>query len=165
MATLIVLHGLPGVGKTTVCRELDERYPELFYADIGASSEMGEKPMFEICISLFGRAGPGQSLLTEGVLLKRRYRDKFIAEVIRGVKKTYQVDLVSPCVIYVNERDMDFLSTRRNRSVEDYLAMYNELETGSRDFDYVDYRTDSDERQDLEERLRRLESIITPQLR
>jgi len=148
------MHGLPGAGKTTVCRKLTERCAGIYYVDLGNSPDFRHRPIAEICIEQYRAHGDGRNLITEGFLPKTAARDRLASTIVA------ECGLDRALIVGLDETDMAFLSTRRNRSSEEYELKRKEIEFGSRRHEYLHYISTPDERGSVEERARRLVELL-----
>ena len=154
MKAFILMHGLPGVGKTTVCRQLAEACRDLQYVDLGKDPDFGKRPMLEICVDRYRASGQDRNLLTEGHLPKMASRD----HLVRNVLSACGFDRA--LIVGLDEADMDFLATRRNRTSAEYASLRDDTEFGSRKFDYIRYTSSPNERNSVDERTRNLRHRI-----
>jgi hypothetical protein len=161
---IVLLHGLPGAGKTTVSRLIAEASSDFLFVDLGSHPEFRDRPMYEICEEEYLAKGDGKSLITEGVLGGKSGRDRFVSKLIEGTAET-EHPLVGGLIVFLDEGDLEVLAGRRNRKVEYYAEMRAEIEEGSEDFDYVHYRPRPDEQGHPEVRAERLLEIIRERLR
>lgn len=155
---LIVIFGLPGVGKTTACRMLSRSFPELYYADTRSDPRWKSLPMYEVCSLAYLEHGRGKHLLTDGTLPRVRPRDRFIRNVLQRCGE--HVRFAATLSIMIHDDDFDVLSTRRKRSPDEYAELMAELEPGSSVGDFARYTADPEERTNPDERARRLEGLI-----
>lgn len=157
----VLMHGLPGVGKTTACRKLSELCADLFYADMGAHPEFRKRSMMEICAELYVRNDCRGSLITEGVFLTKQHRDGFIEYVSSTIGAQCGVTFDRRLIVYLRETDMAFMSRRRrNRTPEEYRTLLDSIETGSDVADYVVYDSMPGERDELTARVSGLLNAI-----
>lgn len=158
MKTLLLIHGLPGAGKTTLCRRMAESRDDLFYVDLGKHPDFRQRPMIDICIEQYRQQGAGRSLLSEGYLPKMAARDRLADKMLSGC------GLERAVIVGLDETDMDFLALRRNRSSEEYEALRREVEFGSKRHDYIHYSSSPGERDSVDERAQRLTDLVTAKL-
>lgn len=149
---------LPGVGKTAVCRRLAERCLDLHYVDLGKNPDFRNRPIAEICIDQYRIHGDGRSLITEGFLPKAGARDKLAKKVLEAC------GLDMALIVGLDETDMEFLSTRRRRSSQEYELKRRKIEFGSRHYDYIHYMSTPDERASVDERAERLIGLLEVKL-
>ncbi|HEX7034355.1 MAG TPA: hypothetical protein VF210_01195 [Pseudomonadales bacterium] len=130
---LVLLHGSPGAGKSTLARGVAEMLPDLYYADMGRHPEFGRRPMFALCAELYEQQGNGGSLITEGVLPNASSRDRLVSRLISRFRDSTPFD--SAVILHVVVPP-EVLATRRRRSVEDYERMARAVQAGSSRFEY-----------------------------
>src|SRR5690606_41562927 len=114
---MILLHGLPGAGKSTLARGVASSIDGLYYADLGAHPDFGKRSMIELCVELYDQNGIGRSLLTEGVFRSTSSRDSFVRHVVRHAQQRHPFDAA---IIFRLVVDLEVLTSRRNRSLADY---------------------------------------------
>ncbi|MBN1607195.1 MAG: hypothetical protein JW940_11225 [Polyangiaceae bacterium] len=114
--------------------------------------------MIDICVREYLAHGGGQHLLTEGVMAKRRHRDAFVKAVAA------RCSLARALMLYVREDDLEFMTTRRRRSAEEYQALTDKIEVGSGKYDYVVYQSDAEERRDIDVRTSRVGFVLAKRL-
>lgn len=158
MKVLLLIHGLPGAGKTTLCRRLAESRHDLYYVDLGKHPDFRQRPMIDICIDQYRLHGAGRNLLSEGYLPKMAARDKLADRMLSGC------DLERAVIVGLDETDMDFLARRRNRSSGEYEALRSEVEFGSKRHAYIHYLSLPEERDSVDERVRRLSDLVSAKL-
>ena len=151
----VLLHGLPGSGKSSVCRCL-MRKTGWFYANIGAAADFVKVPMPAICSRLYLENGAGAPLITEGFMQSRVVRDRFVT-CVRDILSQSGVFLIRPLIIFWDEPDLRTLAKRRNRTVEEYEQLQKETEIGSRQYEYTIYKCGTET---LEERADRILDLI-----
>ncbi len=132
-AHLILVHGPPGAGKSTVCNEI-HAISDLAYVDLASSSLFRQAPMDNICSSLYLQNHIGKSFVTEGVFPKRQFRDAFVAKVAKKICEEACLQLV-PFIVYLSESPTA-LSQRRRRSADEYRKIINSFQLGSRNYPY-----------------------------
>ena len=159
-----LFHGLPGVGKTALCKQLAATMPNMFFANLAASPDFKKMPMRSICVSMYGGAPSGSSLITEGVLPTISSRDKLVNSVLSGIRASYDISFDVVGIVFIRESDWMFMSKRRNRSAEEYRRANETMQPGSADFEYIVYEPDDTERGNLDERTRRISSLLTARL-
>jgi hypothetical protein len=154
---LILLHGLPGAGKSTLARGVAELLPDLYYADVSSYPGFRVRPMSTLCSEFYDLYGRGQSLITEGVLPTASYRDTLVSKLMDHVRGSTPFDSAVILRVVV---DLDVLSSRRKRSRSEYEKMAARVQPGSTKFDYHTFeaavRSEQSQGQDIE----RLASII-----
>ncbi len=133
-----LIYGLPGAGKTTLCRELIGQNDDVFFADIGASSDFGGKSMFRVCAELFMNEGAEKHLLTEACLPRMTGRDKFVTNVLTCIKEESGITFNDVLVIYIDE-DPNRLCLRRKRTAQEYTDMKAGIQPGSKIYKHEIY--------------------------
>lgn len=133
-----LIYGLPGAGKTSLCREIIGLRDDVFFADMGASPDFGEKSMFKVCAELFLNAGEEKHLLTEACLPQLATRDAFVTNVLSYVKEKSGVVFDDVLLIYLDE-DPERLCLRRRRTIEEYSDMKSKIKEGSKLYDHKKY--------------------------
>jgi GTPase SAR1 family protein len=131
MQRMLVLYGLPGAGKTTLCRALADH--GFCYADITQHPLWDEKtvPYWRMAFEMYQQNGNGNGFLTEGVLGDRARRDHFVDRIWKklGAENRFE----KPLIIHVKEC-ISILDSRRpgrnRRSLKNggQTASYSELE-------------------------------------
>lgn len=145
-----MIHGLPGCGKTTLCRRLAERFAGYQYVDLGMNPQFRKQPMMDLCIQEYRSDGAAGNLVTEGYLPKLGVRDRMATGILSGC------GLDKALIIGLDELDMDLLASRRNRSAADYELMRGDIEFGSIKHAYVHYSSMPGQRETVDERLDRI---------
>ncbi len=133
-----LIYGLPGAGKTSLCRELIGLRDDIFFADMGASPDFGEKSMFKVCAELFLNAGEEKHLLTEACLPQLAIRDGFVTNVLSYVKEQSGTVFDDVLVIYLDE-DPERLHLRRRRTAQEYSDMKSKIQEGSKLYKHEKY--------------------------
>jgi adenylate kinase family enzyme len=136
--SLFVIHGLPGAGKTTLCTALAKAMPSIFFADIGAEMRSTGRRMVDLITERYRNEGARRSLLTEGVLPRRRPRDKFVERLIADLSLEHGITFSGSLVAFLDE-NVELMSRRRNRSADEYREMRVGLQTGSSRHEYLIY--------------------------
>lgn len=134
--TFLLLHGLPGVGKTTLCRIFSELRSDFFYADMAAHADFRNRAMWEICATEYIAHGLSKSLITDAWAPKIGFRDRFVSRVQEAIRDNSSVGFDCARIVYLSEDDDALLSSRRNRSPEEYSALREEIEVGSKNYSY-----------------------------
>ncbi|RYG80574.1 MAG: hypothetical protein EON59_15050 [Alphaproteobacteria bacterium] len=131
---LVILCGLPGAGKTTLAKRLQER-EGFYYADVGADKRFAEKvPMWQIASDLYKSHGAGRHMVTEGVLITRARRDGFSDRIWKAVGNRNPLMVREPRLFLIQE-DLATLNGRRpSRSVAAYQELSDTMELGSDKF-------------------------------
>lgn len=141
----VFVHGLPGAGKSTLCRETASRFSDIHYVNLAQHPEFGVKSMPDICVEMVLGLDDAKIILTEGVFSKAGSRDRFMETVISALSfRAQRYSDVTGVVVFLDEATEN-LAKRRNRSREDYQALRNEVETGSRKFKHVTLHSEDDD--------------------
>jgi len=133
-----LIYGLPGAGKTSLCRGLIGLRDDVFFADMGASPDFGEKSMFKVCAELFLNAGEEKHLLTEACLPQLAIRDAFTANVLSYIKEQSGVVFDDVLVSYLDENP-ERLCLRRRRTAQEYSEMKSKIQEGSKLYRHEKY--------------------------
>ena len=161
---LVLLHGLSGVGKTTVCEALGEA-TDTAYLSVAGSPDFRQKPMWQICANLAMESDRSKRvLLTEACLLQRSGRDRYVSKVMERCREQ-GLHIDQALIIYLREDDLAFISGRRGQSPDYDEPLKAKIETGSDNFDYWIYVSSPDERECVRERSRRMRLLIDEWLR
>ena len=155
---IVLLHGLPGAGKSTLARGVSTRLDDLYYADIASSPDFRRKAMYSLFAHLYDRYGEDRSLIIEGVLPKRAYRDSLITKLMDRAAPRQPFD--SAIIIHIAV-ELTILSSRRNRSVAEYEKLAQEMELGSAKFAYVTFHCGEPDKNTSRADIERLAAIIT----
>jgi predicted ATPase len=145
MKPMLVLYGLPGAGKTTLCRALGEH--GFFYADMTQHPLWAEKtvPYWRMALEQYLQHGQNQPFLTEGVLAHRYRRDYFADRIWR--KLGGEARFLSPIIVHLAESitTLDDRRPWRNRKhiksggeTSSYQDLAAQQETGSDLFRHVE---------------------------
>lgn len=114
--------------------------------------------MIDICIDEYRQYGAGRNLLSEGYLPKMAARDRLADKMLLGC------GLGRAVIIGLDESDMVFLAGRRNRSSEEYEVLRREVEFGSKRHDYIHYLSSPEERDSVDERVRRIADVVAAKI-
>ena len=150
----VIIHGLPGAGKTSLCKLLAEKTGG-FYANIGAAEDFRKAPMAEVCARLLLTSDAHLPFFTEGVCPNPTARDTFIYKVIT-ILSNRNIIINNPLIVFLDE-PITTLACRRNRSSEAYAEYFKEMEFGSKKYDYKVYTCEGE---GLEERLARIMPLL-----
>jgi hypothetical protein len=154
---LILVHGLPDVGKTTLCQGLaaDGRFAHI---DMGRDPRFRSMPMADLAALMIAEADRGQSIfLIEACVPNRRWRDRFVRRVL-DASEAAGVIFARALIVYLHEPDEAFLTSRWDRDMEIKAA----IEPGSDRHAYLTYESTVDEREDKEKRRDRVLGLLAP---
>jgi len=137
MKKLLIIYGLPGAGKTSLCRGVVDKNSKIKYINIGEHADFRKEKTIDIIKKEFD---VNSDIIIEGCFDSYGFR-KSICEQF---KKTH-----SATVIFLHE-DLGVLASRRNRSIADYkklllniqIAKENESERFLKEKDFqkrIDY--------------------------
>jgi hypothetical protein len=132
----LMLHGLPGAGKTALCAELSRQIPTVYYVNMAAHPDFRRRAMSDICAADYLAHASSSSLLTEAWTPKVSARDKFVAEVGELIRRRGAIEFEYTQIVYLEENDDTVLAARRNRSAEEYARLRHEIQSGSDQFHY-----------------------------
>jgi adenylate kinase family enzyme len=153
MPVFVLLHGLPGSGKTTAAKSIVKQAPEqFFFVDWGGHPEFGKKSARELLSTAYVGQADGRSMVSEGVLEERKTRDRLITAVI-AASQTTDFPLDDGIAIFIDEPDMTLLAERRSKSADFYGQKRNAVELGSDSFRWVHYAAAGEPPQERAERL------------
>ena len=153
---LILVHGLPGAGKTTLCRSAAERFKRLGYVNLAVHPQFGTLSMADICAEMAGDLVDVDIIITEGMLSKVSQRDRFMQTAISKICDRGHFSDVEGAIVFLDENPENLVQ-RRARSIEDYLALKEAVETGSHRFQYVRFESAGD---DVEARVKKFGSLL-----
>jgi GTPase SAR1 family protein len=114
----ILLYGLPGAGKTTLCDAISEQRKDVMYANLAAHPKFNQLPL-ELVLAAQIRAFDAKPvhILVEGCFPKIKLRERLIRD--------YSKCRIGSCVFL--DETCETLSTRRNRT----KAAYSYLKTNT----------------------------------
>jgi GTPase SAR1 family protein len=152
----IIFHGLPGSGKTTLCKRMIQDFPErYYYVNIGGHPDFRKRPMTEICASDYVLNGAGRDLITEAVLEKSAA--KFASAVSSNVRKESGIEF-EKVDIFLLDCDVNVLATRRSRTADEYRALRERMtvQSGGGKFNYHTLGVGADPVEKIVDRVRLL---------
>lgn len=159
MPGLVLIHGLPGAGKSSLCRELDQMLDGVYYADAGQHPDFRSRSMSRICADMYEANGAGRSLLIEGVCAAREGRDALVSQVISRVEQCTGIGFVNPRIIFLDE-SLPVLASRRNRSEHEYRELRASVSIGSRAYRYTIYSCAPGQSESVQERAQNFVSMM-----
>jgi hypothetical protein len=133
----LFVHGLPGAGKTSLCRCLSQSRDDVFFADTRSSPAWGSDHMWKICADLYIEGGGDRWLVTDAMAARRSGRDRLVARTLHYLEENAGVSFDSTHIVFLQDPGSDVLSGRRKRSVEEYEALRRTMELGSATYDYT----------------------------
>lgn len=136
--TFVLIHGLPGAGKTTLCNQLAQMRDKTFFANIGSSPEFRQTPMHSICANLILENPDHDCLVTEACLPEASVRDRFVTNILTNVESASGRKYDHMLIILLNE-SIERLTKRRNRGQDEYTLLKNQIQTSSRKYRYLIY--------------------------
>lgn len=108
---IVILYGLPGSGKTTLCNKLVQVYDNIKY--INLEKTINEKK--DIIKKILNEIDYDTNIITEGAFPDLRYRNY--------IKKSLNNINIYPIFIFLNET-FETLSKRRPKSIDSYKKIY-----------------------------------------
>jgi SpoVK/Ycf46/Vps4 family AAA+-type ATPase len=157
MPAFVLLHGLPGSGKTTAAETIVSLAPEeYFFVNWGRHPEFRKKTVRDLLSGAYIDRADGRSMISEGVLEEQEGRDRLIAAVLAASRET-DFPLDDAVVIFIDETDMSLLAGRRSKSAEFYAMKRDKVERGSELYRWERYVPVGESR---EERAQRLLELI-----
>jgi GTPase SAR1 family protein len=124
---LVVIYGLPGSGKSALANELAKKHQEIDYLDLAAHQRFREWSMIATFGDLVKSANPTFGVVTEGAMPNLRPRERFIS----AARETLGIEPSEVLVVQLDE-SVEVLSTRRNRTTEEYQLLREAQQVGSK---------------------------------
>lgn len=135
MRQLILIYGVPGAGKTTIAKKLAQMGGYTF-VDLALQPGFRVRPMGSIAAEGYLNNPSCVGLVVEGVLSRRQSRILFIRQICDICQK-YSFFFTHILTFYLSVPS-SVLTTRRNRTEQEYASMIELFEKGNQPFDNYD---------------------------
>lgn len=127
---LVVLYGLPGCGKSSLARALENS--GYCWPNTVKHAEYGNWPMAKIVSAVLDENPQATRLVVEGVMPNRAWRVSFVRAILKHAARAGRP--FKKVVVFHMEETLQVLSSRRNRGIEAYEQLRDQLEVGSSPF-------------------------------
>jgi hypothetical protein len=115
----VLLYGLPGAGKTTLCDTISKIRDDVVYCNIGSHPQFNKIPIEKVIGELVGEYDNSPvHIVIEGCFPNRTMRQR-ILKLFAGKRKGVMVHV---------KESLETLSTRRVRSVDEYQKLQDKIQ-------------------------------------